>query len=201
MSQPSKTRAELLKRERRMELAAEGRDLLEDKEAALIRELKEVAEEFRSVAADLEAVAKEARTALARANAYAGDHVVRAAAAHAEGDIELRMETTSTMGVTLPSFRPEGGLDEAPPHEDVTVEEAAEAFRQWLRAILRMAEVQLRVKRLTEEIKTTSRRKNALEHRVMPRLEREHDSIEQAISERERAERARLKLARDLRSE
>jgi V/A-type H+-transporting ATPase subunit D len=48
------------------------------------------------------------------------------------------------------------------------------------------------------EIQQTSRRLNALDFVLIPKLEAERDTIKMALSERERSERFRLKLAKRL---
>jgi V/A-type H+-transporting ATPase subunit D len=63
-------------------------------------------------------------------------------------------------------------------------------------AIVRMAETELRLVRLGSEIQRTSRRLNALEHLLIPRLKAERNFIQMALDERERADHFRLKLVK-----
>jgi V/A-type H+-transporting ATPase subunit D len=49
---------------------------------------------------------------------------------------------------------------------------------------------------LAEEITRTTRRVNALEHVVIPRLESERDAIQAVLDERELEDRVRLRRAR-----
>ena len=62
--------------------------------------------------------------------------------------------------------------------------------------ILKLAESELRLKRLAEEIQRTSRRLNTLEHLLIPRLKAELDFIQMALNERERSDHFRLKLVK-----
>ncbi|MGD8753088.1 MAG: V-type ATP synthase subunit D, partial [Anaerolineales bacterium] len=55
---------------------------------------------------------------------------------------------------------------------------------------------ELRLKRLAAEIQRTSRRLNALDHLLIPRLEDERDFIQTALDERERSDHFRLKLVK-----
>jgi vacuolar-type H+-ATPase subunit I/STV1 len=63
-------------------------------------------------------------------------------------------------------------------------------------AIIQLAETQLRLTRLAAEIQCTSRRLNALENLLIPRLEAERDFIQMALDERERSDHFRLKLVK-----
>jgi V/A-type H+-transporting ATPase subunit D len=54
----------------------------------------------------------------------------------------------------------------------------------------------LRLKRLASEIQRTSRRLNALDHLLIPRLEAERDYIQAALDEHERSDHFRLKLVK-----
>jgi V/A-type H+-transporting ATPase subunit D len=49
---------------------------------------------------------------------------------------------------------------------------------------------------LAAEIQRTSRRLNALDHLLIPRLEDERDFIQTALDERERSDHFRLKLVK-----
>lgn len=55
-----------------------------------------------------------------------------------------------------------------------------------------MVAVELSLRRLAEEIKRTTRRVNALEHVVVPRLAEERDYIQMVLDERELEDRVRL---------
>ena len=69
----------------------------------------------------------------------------------------------------------------------------AERFEAELSLLLEVATVELRLRRLADEIGTTTRRINALESVVLPELERERDQIRAVLDERERQDRFRLK--------
>jgi V/A-type H+-transporting ATPase subunit D len=76
----------------------------------------------------------------------------------------------------------------------ITIDETSMAFETEVDAILQLAESELRFNRLAAEIQRTSRRLNALDHLLIPRLEAERDFIQIALDERERADHFRLKL-------
>jgi V/A-type H+-transporting ATPase subunit D len=77
-----------------------------------------------------------------------------------------------------------------------TIDEAAEAFENEVNEILVLAESELRLTRLADEIQRTSRRLNALDHLLIPRLREELAYIQDTLDEHERSDHFRLKLVK-----
>jgi V/A-type H+-transporting ATPase subunit D len=75
----------------------------------------------------------------------------------------------------------------------VTIDEAAAAFETEVDSLILLAESELRLTRLAAELQRTSRRVNALEQILIPRLEAERDFIQMALDERERTDHFRFK--------
>jgi V/A-type H+-transporting ATPase subunit D len=198
----SATRMELLARKTQLALAQQGRELLEQKRTALLKELLRVADTAVEHSDALQLAAADARQALARTEAVAGTEAVRSAALAARVDFPLEVTTASVMGIKVPHIeqkrveRSMMGRGYCPAGTSITIDEAAAAFEQEVDAIIRLAETELRLTRLAAEIQRTSRRLNALEHLLIPRLESERDFIQMALDERERADHFRLKLVK-----
>lgn len=196
----STTRMELLAREAQIALASQGRDLLEQKRTALMKELLKTVDTVMERAEALQDAAGRAHEALARAEAVAGVEAVQAASLAARSDLPLEVRTTTVMGVRVPDIeqrriaRPLSGRGYSYVGTSLTIDEAAEAFESEVYTIIRLAESELRLSRLAEEIQRTSRRLNALDHLLIPRLKAERDQIQTALDERERADHYRLKL-------
>jgi V/A-type H+-transporting ATPase subunit D len=201
------TRTELIARKAQIDLAEKGRDLLEQKRSALMKEIMRVADRVMAEAGALQQAADQALRALSRAEAVAGTEAVRSAALAARGEFPLGLETVNVMGVKVPHFEPRQvrrtrlGRDAAMVERSLTLDEAGAAFEHEVEAILKLADSELRLVRLTAEIRRTSRRVNALKHVLIPRLEAERDRIQFTLDERERADRFRLKLAKKKKSE
>jgi V/A-type H+-transporting ATPase subunit D len=104
------------------------------------------------------------------------------------------------MGIRVPHIeqkrvsRPVMGRGYSIVGTSLTIDEAASAFEMEVDSIIQLAESELRLTRLASEIQRTSRRLNALDHLLIPRLEAERDSIQLALDERERSDHFRLKL-------
>lgn len=199
MKNVSVTRMDLLTRKQQIDLAGQGLVLMQQKRAALMRELMQVADRVIADVDELEEAAREARLALARAESMAGTASVRSAALAARNELALTIETTNIMGVHVPVIEQKRltqsvlGRGYALAGTSVTIDEAASAYGMLVERLLELAESQLRLQRLADEIQKTSRRANALEHVTLPRLKKEKEYIERSLGERERAEHFKLK--------
>lgn len=199
------TRMELLAKKEQIELAGQGLELLKQKRAALLRELMRVADRVMARSDAFQETAVNARFALARAEARAGEAAVRSAAMAARGVLRLDVQLANVMGVKVPVIEQKRvsrsvlGRGYAISGTSVTIDEAAAAFEAEVDSLIELAQSELRLKRLAKEIQSTSRRANALEHIVLPRLIKDRDYIEMALDERERADHFRLKRVKRMR--
>lgn len=202
MPNVSCTRMELLAHKAQIALAEQGRDLLEQKRTALMKEFMHIADTVMEHSDMLSEAASAARQALARADAVAGTHAVRSAALASQAELHLDVSTASVMGVKVPHIeqkrvsRPILGRGYSIAGTSTTIDEAASAFEIQVDAIIKLAESELRLTRLAKEIQRTSRRLNALDHLLIPRLEAECKYIETTLSEHERSDHFRLKLVK-----
>lgn len=202
VEQLSATRSELLARRAQISLATQGRDLLKDKRAALMREFEHSSGSVLQAVAKLGRRAAESRHALSDAVAFDGSETVGSAALAASGDVAIRMSTRSVAGVPVVEIehdpvaraRTERGYSLAA--TTPRVDAAAALFEGQLDLLLDVAARELSLRRLAGEITRTTRRVNALEHVVVPRLSRERDAIQMVLAERELEDRVRLRRAR-----
>lgn len=198
MSRPA-TRMALLAGRARLGLARGGRELLEQKRDALLRELYR---DVRTVVAqqeELEAAAGSARLALDSSRVWLGPDAVAAAAAAAAGEIDVDVEPVTIMGVAVPAVAPRDlvrrpdARDRSPLVSGPSLELAAERFEHVITIAIRLATMEARVRRLAREIRRTSSRVNALRTRVIPELEADTRAIGLGLEQREREDRFRLK--------
>jgi V/A-type H+/Na+-transporting ATPase subunit D len=202
MRKVSCTRMELLARKAQLSLATQGRELLEQKRTALMKEFMRIADTVMEHSDTLQSAAAEARQALARAEAMAGTEALQSAALASRADISIQVTTANVMGVKVPHIEQKGvsrsalGRGYSIVGTSTSIDETAAAFETQVNVILQLAESELRLKRLAEEIQRTSRRLNALEHLLIPRLETELNFIQMALDERERSDHFRLKLVK-----
>jgi V/A-type H+-transporting ATPase subunit D len=202
MSNVSVTRMDLLARKAQIALASQGRDLLEQKRTALLKEFLRTADSALERSDALQQTAASARLCLARAETMAGAESVRSAALASRSEFRLDVTTASVMGVRVPHFEQKKASRSLLARgysivgTSITIDEAASAFEREVEAIIQLAETELRLTRLGDEIQRTSRRLNALDQFLIPRLKAERDFIQMVLDERERADHFRLKLVK-----
>ncbi len=199
MEQVKATRAELLQKKTQISLARQGRDLLKEKRNALMRELMRTAEQAIQRGEELERRVGQADAALAIAEAIDGPEAVQSAALAARGQLALDVRAVNLMGVSVPRIEQKsvarGPLDRgySLPAVSSRIEATAEAFEILIDLVIELAESEMRLRRLAEEIGRTTRRVNALENVLIPRLEAERNYIQMVLEEREREDLFRLK--------
>jgi V/A-type H+/Na+-transporting ATPase subunit D len=202
VEQLSATRTELIARRLQIGLAARGRDLLKEKRAALVVEFGHLGTGVLEALETMGRRAAEAAGALGNAVAFDGPEAVGSAAMAASSDIATQLSPRIVAGVPVVELEHERvsrartsrgyGLTATTPRIDV----AAASFEKLLDLLLDFAAAELSLRRLAAEIARTTRRVNALEHVVIPRLERERHAIEMVLAERELEDRIRLRRAR-----
>lgn len=193
------TRMELLAKRAQIALARQGCDLLKQKRAALWKELLKIAETVMRESGELEQVAGQARRALAWAEALDGREAVRSAAFAARQDLSIAVTGMNIMGVPIPVIerKPlqrssvQRGYSLA--STSSRIDNAAARFEDELELVIDLAASEMRLKRLTEEIRKTTIRVNALETVLLPSLEAQSAYIESVLAERERQDLFRLK--------
>jgi V/A-type H+/Na+-transporting ATPase subunit D len=202
VEQLSATRSELLARRLRIALATQGRNLLKEKRTALMVEFGRLSTGVLEAVETLGRRAAESAGALSSAVGFDGPDAVGSAAVAASGDIATHLSPRIVAGVPVVELEHDRisrartargySLAATSPRIDV----AAASFERQLDLLLDVAAAELSLRRLAGEISRTTRRVNALEHVVVPRLEHERDAIAIVLAERELEDRIRLRRAR-----
>jgi V/A-type H+/Na+-transporting ATPase subunit D len=199
MQQVSATRSELLARRAQIGLAAQGRDLLKERRSALVREFNRLGASALASIDELDRDAAGAGRLLGLSVATHGPEPVESAALAAEGEVEVSLRSRSVAGVPIveiekqPVARARTDRGYSLAATSARLDEVAERFEAVLDKLLELAVLELSVRRLADEIARTTRRMNALEHVVVPRLEREQAHISLVLEEREMEDRVRLR--------
>jgi V/A-type H+-transporting ATPase subunit D len=202
VEQVSATRSELLARRTQIALAAQGRDLLKDKRAALMREFGRLSSSVLEAVEALGRRAAESERTLGDAVAFDGADTVGSAALAAGGEVATRLSTRNVAGVHVvelehdPVTRPRAARGYSLAASTTLIDAVAASFERQVDLLLDVAATELSLRRLADEITQTTRRVNALEHVVVPRLRRERDTIQAVLDERELEDRIRLRRAR-----
>jgi V/A-type H+-transporting ATPase subunit D len=199
--QTGATRTELLATGQQLDLAAQGRDLLVEKRAELVKAFRSVADVVLEESERLEEAAADARQRLAWAEATEGPESVRSAGLAAAGEVFLEARAVSIMGVRVPEIDAPnvGRATDRRGYSLVgtspAVDAVADAYEWELGVLLDVAAREIRARRLAAEIGATTRRVNALEQVLLPRLRERYRRIRLVLEEREREDHFRLRRA------
>lgn len=189
----------MLARRARIRLAVQGGELLKERRGALIKEFDRLGTSVLESIRRLDREVAEAGQLLGFAIADEGREPLDSAAFAAEEGIGLTIHTRTVAGVQIVEIergeveRARTGRGYSLVATSARIDAVAEGFESVLARLLQVAALELSVRRLADEIARTTRRMNALEHVVIPRLEAEQARISLVLEERELEDRIRLR--------
>ncbi len=197
------TRTELLEIKKQIELASKGHQLLREKNDAMAIEFFEVEGKARNVRSELFGMMNHAYSNLIKTEATMGSSEVETIAKTIEEMQEPKVTTENIMGVRVPrlSFETEIHKKASQPYgfSDTTsaLDDTIEDYNKVLKQIITLTETEETLRRLSNEIKKTKRRVNALEYLMIPRLKNTRKYIRMRLEEIERENFMRLKLIKN----
>ncbi len=189
-------RMTLLERKSQIKLAAQGADLLRKRRDALLQELFTLLKPLRALRRAVLERSQGAARAVIMATALDGRRALGSAELASKRELELRITGTGRTGweLEVPGLvRTALERGYSPKGTGSGTIEAGLAYERLLEIVLKMAPLEMKLRRLGGEIKRTTRRVNALEQRLLPRLSRDVKTIQAVLEEREREEIFRLK--------
>ncbi len=199
MEEISPTRTNLLQRKAQTQLARQGADLLKNKRDVLINEFMKLMNELVERRHSLEDITHQAYHSLAMTRAFDGEEAIRSAAMASQRTVSVDIRRKKIWGVPIPDIervhldRPvtDRGYSFAgvPARIDIT----ARHFENILTSVVAIAATDVVLRRMGDEIRRTTRRLNALEQILIPRLIGEARYIRNTLEEREREDIGRLK--------
>lgn len=202
------TRSEELRLKERIDLAEGGHDILEKKRDGLIHEFMEIAGDAKEINQELADLYGEATLKLKLAKVYDGEDAIKSSALPIDSSPKVSSKTQNIMGVKVPEINAETDVRKNIVEREYgitsstsRIDSVADKYEELLEKIVEAAETQTRILKLLEEIKKTKRRVNALEHKVVPELKDDLDTVSQALEESEREETFRMKKVKDMNSE
>jgi V/A-type H+-transporting ATPase subunit D len=189
-------RSRLLQLRQEQQAARIGRDLLDNKREAILRELLQRVRLRDSRRDRLRRAGQEASAALDTALVEIGPRAADTAALAQPSTAAVELRPASLVGVPVPRlhakvppYRPHYGIAGT----SASLDSAGERFTALLVALVALAEDEEAVRHLQEGLRKTVRRLQALEKVVIPRLEREAREVAAALEEEERDESFRRK--------
>jgi V/A-type H+-transporting ATPase subunit D len=189
----------LLARRAQIKLASDGITLLKAKREALLKELLNRARVLRDLRRELHRRGRTAVAALAIARATSGTPDIRSAAVAGHRAIALRVKTEKIWGLELSDTDYES-IVRSPRERGIGVLatssqalDAMEAAESMLEQLIECAPFERNIQVLGDEVRKVSRRINALDESLLPRLREDVRHIGRALEEREREDVFRLK--------
>jgi V/A-type H+-transporting ATPase subunit D len=199
MEQVSPTRMNLMTKKSQIGLAVQGVDMMKKKRDALVKEFFDIVKELLAVRDKLDAASHLAYRSLMISKAIDGAFQLESAATAGRSYLEVDIEEKSIWGVKVPVVKPldvrRSMITRGYSVTGVSsrIDCVADRFEDILNLILKIVSVEIRLKRLGKEIKKVTRRVNALEQILIPRLKGEVRYIKNALEERAREDTFRLK--------
>ena len=193
------TRMGLLATRARRRTAVKGARLLRSKREALSGEFFRMMRGLVAGREELDASLRRATRALTLARAQDGEEALVSLALSAAREIPVEIERRKVWGLPTPEVkgpplvRAPDARGASPHGFSLSAAAAARAHEESLEILLAICSREIRLRRLGEEIQRTSRRINALEQFLIPRLDRETSRIELVLEERAREDLSRLK--------
>ncbi|MGH2425270.1 MAG: V-type ATP synthase subunit D [bacterium] len=195
----SPTRMNLLQRRQQAKIATQGVDLLKRKRDALVADFFNIVRQALTAREQLTKISEEAYVMLALAKAWEGREALEAAAMADRREVLVDIEVRNVWGTKIPEVAVkevrrtllERGHN--PTSTSLRTVESASNFEDVLHAILEVAATEIKLRKIGEEIKKTTRRVNALEQVVIPRLIGEIRFITAVLEQRAREDVFRLK--------
>jgi V/A-type H+-transporting ATPase subunit D len=193
------TRMWLLNTRARRRVAVKGAGLLRSKREALANDFFKLMHGLIAGRERLDQSLRRATRALSLARALEGEEALVSLALAGAREIPVEIERKKIWGIPTPEvtgprlLRAPDARGASPAGFSLGAAEAARSHEESLEILLTLCSREIRLRRLGEEIQKTSRRINALEQFLIPRLAGEASRIEQALEEREREDLSRLK--------
>jgi V/A-type H+/Na+-transporting ATPase subunit D len=193
------TRTALLETRDRRAVARRGAELLRSKREALALELFAVVRDVVARRERLDASLRDAAKALALARALDGEEALASLALSAAREVPLEIELRRVWGIPVPHVhapRLTRGPDArgvSPLELSLAADTAARRHEETLEVLLGVCSAEVRLRRLGDETRKTSRRIAALEEVIVPALGDELRRIGRTLEERAREDLARRK--------
>jgi V/A-type H+-transporting ATPase subunit D len=190
------TKSQLLATKKSLKLAKKGFELLDRKRNVLIREIMTLLDQASAIQDKIDVTYSEAYAALELANITLGNCAELAATV--PFDNGLNVAYRSVMGVELPMIDLEDDQINFVPYglhaSNLPLDDAFIKFTEVKKMTAELAEIENSVFRLSDAIKKTTRRANALKNIMIPRFNAEVKFITEALEEKDREEFSRMKI-------
>ncbi len=173
--------------------------MLRSKREVLIREFLKELKNFSAERNKMRKAVLDAVQALLAAAAIDGVEALASVAFATRRPVTVELQKQNIWGAGIIniksdySVRTSGSRGYTPYTVSARIDETAERFEQVIEHAIHVAPVEHKLNILAEHIRKTSRRVNALEQRLLPRLQQQVRFIRNTLDQREREDTFRLK--------
>jgi V/A-type H+-transporting ATPase subunit D len=189
------TRMELLRLRKRLVVAQRGHKLLKDKLDGLMQEFLEIAKEYKRFRRVVDDELPYVLKLFVLAEITSSRKITENALESTKQDLQLTVKPRRLMSVVIPKIEVSLGAVSGMysfVHTSPELDQAIDSLKEFLPKLVRMAELEETVRRLSTEIEKTRRRVNALEHTFIPRMRETIKYIMSKLDEIERSNTSRL---------
>lgn len=199
------TRMELSRLKKKLLTATRGHKLLKDKRDELMRQFLDIVRESKILREKVEKEIQKANKNISIARSFMQREVLETALLMPKQGIEIEVSEKNIMSVDVPVFKSKMRTDN--PNDvfsygfaftNSDLDEGILTLSKALPDILKLAEKENAAKILSDEIEKTRRRVNALEHVMIPDLQKNIKFISMKLDENERSSQARLMKVKDM---
>ncbi|HOE66729.1 MAG TPA: V-type ATP synthase subunit D [Candidatus Hydrogenedentes bacterium] len=189
------TRMELLRLTRRLRVAQRGHKLLKDKLDGLMKEFMGLAVEYKQARMAIDDELPHVLKLFVLAEVTSSRAITENALETTRQTLDIKQGRRRIVSVVIPQLEftfgdAQGGYSLL--HTSPELDQAIARLKAFLPKLLRMAELEETVRRLSEEVEKTRRRVNALEHTFIPRMLETVKYIKNKLDEMERSNTSRL---------
>lgn len=193
------TKMELTRLKKEYAVARSGHKLMSDKRDALMRDFIEISKQAKKLRISLEKETRSALIYLAFAAAAVGRENFEKAFNSASSSQKLDVSEKSMMSVKIPVFKIEETNEITLP--DFMLDDFKDGIEVLLKNkenYIKLAELEISVEILAQELNKTRRRVNSLEHVLIPNYRDTIKFINMKMEENSRSNTARLLKVKDL---
>lgn len=204
-TQVNPTRMELTRLKKKLITARRGHKLLKDKRDELMRQFLDLVKENKKLREEVEKGISASNKNFVLAKAVMRSEYLSAALMSSKQAVSVEVKKKNVMSVEIPVFDYKTktadendmysyGLAFTSGDLDFAVKSLSEVFP----SMLRLAECEKSCRLMAAEIEKTRRRVNALEHVMIPELEKNIKYITMKLDENERSTQIRLMKVKDM---
>ena len=190
------TRMELKNLENRLAIAQRGHHLLKEKQDSMIRMFMELQEDAKALRRQVEHQFAAVHRAYRLASGFSHDDLMKKSLSHLDYKLNVRVSLDSVYSLSVPQYRIEQEIKPPTNYSLLAIgssmDKIADRMDDLSEKLIKLAELEKRCFMMADEIKTTRRRVNALEHRTIVDAQDTIKFIKMKIDEQERSQSARI---------